>query len=73
MLTTSTTDPIRIHSPDGDEEARERHAEIERRLEELGRDAVLSLRGHGLPNQWDPIINAWLAGKRLKPAERDDG
>ena len=64
------TDPIHIHPADTPEQARERHARIEKRLEELGTDEVrrFSETG-GLPTQWDSIIRSWLNGDKLKPEE----
>jgi len=63
------TDPIRIHHADDDAEAHARHARIEARLEELGMQQVRQMMGIDLPAQWNPIIRAWLAGKKLKPRE----
>jgi hypothetical protein len=62
------TKPIRVHSIDATDEAvRTRHADIEKRLEELGADRVRMMLFHGgLPNEWNPVIHAWLAGDKLE-------
>ena len=66
------TKPIRVHSIDADDAAvRARHADIEKRLEELGPDSVrMMLLQGGLPTGWNPVIHAWLAGDKLE-AESD--
>lgn len=52
---------IRIHPMDTDEEARERHEGILKRLEELGAPQVRTLMSFsGLPTNWNPIIADWL-------------
>ena len=52
---------IRIHPMDSDDEARERHEGVVKRLEELGRNQVQGLLATGgLPTNWNPIIFAWL-------------
>jgi hypothetical protein len=63
-------DPIRIHHADTADEIRDRHAQIEKRLDELGPDSVKTLVSvGGLPPQWQPIITTWLKGDRVKPKE----
>jgi len=64
---------IQIRSQDSEAEARKRHAEIEKRLDELGAEQVRALFGHGLPTEWNPIITAWLNGGRLDSGEKTDG
>jgi hypothetical protein len=53
----------RIHDGDDDEAARQRQAAIVERLEHIGVDQVRAMLGHGLPNEWGPIITAWLKAK----------
>jgi hypothetical protein len=65
--------PIRIHSPDTEEQAHARHLEIQKRLEELGPEAVRGMIGHGFPTQWNPIIYKWLAGEKLEEKPASDG
>ena len=61
------TEPIRIHASDDSEAVRSRHADIEKRLDDIGRDGVHAmLATGGLPTNWNPIIHAWLAGKKLE-------
>lgn len=63
------TDPIRIHHADDAAGVHERHADIEKRLEDMGREQVERLLATGgLPTGWNPIIHAWLAGKKLGPS-----
>ena len=61
-------DPIRVHAGDSSEDdIRSRHIEIEDCLEKHGPDQVrIMLFSGGLPTNWNPIINAWLAGKKLE-------
>ena len=60
--------PIKIHFADTEKEARERHKQIETRLEELGKDTVSSLVATGgLPLEWGPIIRSWMKGEKLEP------
>jgi len=78
------TQPIRIHSVDKtDAEVRARHEAVEKRLDELGveRVKIMMLNG-GLPNEWNGIIMAWIAGDKLEAvkdslttekAGKDDG
>lgn len=63
------TQPIRIHATDkSDDTVRLRHAEIEKRLEELGKTAVQIMIVHGgLPTEWLPIVHAWLKDDKLEP------
>ena len=63
------TQPIKIHPVDADDAAvRQRHADIEKRLEELGPDRVrMSMFHGGLPTEWHQIIQAWLSGDKLEP------
>jgi hypothetical protein len=63
------TQPIRIHAQDATiEQVRARHAEIEKRLEELGVDRVRMMLFHGgFPTEWNNVIHAWLAGDKLQP------
>lgn len=62
-----TIKAIHIHHADDDEAAFRRHDEIEKRLEELGRDRVgMMLMSGGFPTGWNPIIHAWLVGERLE-------
>lgn len=65
------TAPIRIWPLDNDAQVRERHAMIERRLDELGEEKVRELHGHGLPSHWDVIVARWLKGDRLEPETPD--
>lgn len=62
------TQPIRIHSVDKtDAEVRARHEAVEKRLDELGVEGVkIMVRSGGLPNEWNGIVMAWMAGDRLK-------
>ena len=54
-------DTIRIHHADSDDEAKERHDGIIKRLEELGKEQVKTLLASGgLPTNWNPIVLAWL-------------
>jgi hypothetical protein len=66
------TKPIRVHGTDRtDEEVRARHADIEARLEAMGREQVqIKLFTGGLPTEWNPIAHAWLAGDKLE-AEKE--
>lgn len=49
------------------DQVRKHHADIEQRLEELGRERVgIMMVTGGLPTEWNPIVHAWLAGDRLK-------
>ena len=78
------TQPILIHSVDKtDAEVRARHEAVEKRLDELGveRVKIMMLNG-GLPNEWNGIIMAWIAGDKLEAvkdslttekAGKDDG
>jgi len=63
------TKPIRVHPTDRtDAEVRARHADIERRLEEMGRERVqIGLLNGGFPTEWNSIAHAWLAGDKLEP------
>lgn len=65
------TKPIRIHPIDKDDTAvRARHADIEKRLEEIGADRVrMSMFHGGLPTEWHPIISSWLVGDKLEAEE----
>jgi hypothetical protein len=62
------TKPIRVHSIDATDEAvRTRHADIEKRLEELGPDSVrMMMLSGGLPTDWNTIVHAWLRGDKLE-------
>jgi hypothetical protein len=62
------TQPIRIHSVDKtDAEVRARHEAVEKRLDELGVEGVkILMRQGGLPNEWNCIIMAWMAGDKLE-------
>jgi len=65
--------PVRIHSVDSDEQARDRHKRIEARLEELGIEQVRGMMSYGgLPTNWDPIIARWLKGDRLEDEKKDE-
>lgn len=56
---------IRIHPLDTDEQARERHEQIVKRLDEIGAVQVRDLLATGgLPTQWNAIITDWLKGKK---------
>jgi hypothetical protein len=63
------TKPIRVHATDRtDAEVRARHADIEKRLDAMGREQVqIKLFTGGLPTEWNPIAHAWLAGDKLEP------
>lgn len=67
------TKPVKIHAGDAlDDDVRKRHADIEKRLEELGVDRVkMLLLSGGLPTNWNPIIHAWLAGDKLEAKEKE--
>ena len=55
---------IRIHPMDSDDQARERHEGIVKRLEEIGPQGVRDLLASGgLPTNWNTIIAGWLKGK----------
>jgi hypothetical protein len=57
----------RFHASDTDEEVYARHAEVEKRLEEIGRSGVhAGLLSGAFPTQWNTIIHAWLAGDKLE-------
>lgn len=57
-----------------DDEVRKHHAQIEARLEELGRERVgIMMVTGGLPTEWHVIANAWLAGDRLQRDGDDQG
>ena len=58
--------PICIHHADTDQEAYNRHKQIEDRLEHFGADQVRAMIGHGFPTEWNPIITAWLKGDRVE-------
>lgn len=62
------TQPIRVHPIDRDDAAvRQRHADIEKRLEEMGAERVkISLFHGGFPTEWNAIVHAWLAGDKLE-------
>jgi hypothetical protein len=62
------TQPIRIHSVDKtDAEVRARHEAVEKRLDELGVERVKIMMLHGgLPNEWNGIVMAWMAGDKLE-------
>lgn len=51
-----------------DEDVRRHHADIEKRLEEMGRERVgIAMVTGGMPTEWNPIVHAWLAGDKLEP------
>jgi hypothetical protein len=68
------TKPIRMHALDEtDADVRKRHADIEKRLEEIGRSGVQSLLlSGGLPPGWNLIVHAWLAGDKLEAEDSGD-
>jgi hypothetical protein len=61
------TQPIKISPLDSEDEARERHAGIEKTLDKYGPEQVRAMMGHGFPTEWNPIIAAWLKGDKLEP------
>lgn len=62
-------DPIVIHPLDSPEQARARHLEIQDRLQHFGKEQVQAMFGHMLPDVWNPIIRAFLAGDLLEKTE----
>ena len=55
---------IRIHHADTDDEAKARHEQIVKRLQELGKVQVQAMMATGgLPTVWNPIIYEWLRDK----------
>lgn len=69
------TKPIRVHGTDRtDAEVRARHAMIEKRLEEIGREGVtIKLLTGGFPTEWHSVIHAWMAGDKLEKEDADSG
>jgi hypothetical protein len=63
------TKPIQIFHGDTPAEARKRHEDIIKRLEELGPEQV---KAREFPTQWAPIIGAWLNGDKLEPDKKPD-